>query len=286
MQQVSRSPKSKAKLPKVQKPKVQVEAKLHRYPLENIKKMTKEGKKKLIASLDALHGDTKKIKKKKKKKLSGDARRRAKKRKLLESGGSSGSSSSSTATSTKTVTTITTTTQPVSTEPITKRPKKRNRKNAKCECTRCGRTLQKSNLKGHLEKCDGTRFKYDPDHVPSHIREKQTKANASTDDTLADMFSKYCEQNNLEGSDDDFAAWSQVMLENAQDTMKNVTEEKKKRPASSKVVRQKKEAAAPLPAVYTSSMMNTTRVSTGKKKSFSSDEEVEDDSEDEDELVF
>ena len=169
----------------------------------------------ILSTLDATHGTVKPIKKKKKK-LSGDARRRAKKRKLQESG--------VTTTTATTTTSSTASTIEVDTTKPTKKPKKRNRKNAKCKCSRCQRSLQKKNLKKHLEHCDGTRPTYDPKHIPSHIREIKNKANASTDDTLAEMFTKYCETNNLAGSDDDFALWSESMLANASDTMQSVND--------------------------------------------------------------
>jgi hypothetical protein len=228
-------------------------------------------RKDIIASLDASFDGASKLpnpkKMKKKKKLSGDARRRAaKKRKLMETG-----------TDASKVTRTTTPETNTSTDTTMKRKKKKkSRKNVKCECSRCGRNLQKKNLKKHLEHCDGTRYKYDPNHIPSHVREKAKEANTLTDETLMGMFAKYCEENKLAGSDDDFSVWSATVMEHAEDTMKKVKIEKKKKKSSAgKSISQQQQQRA-LPAVYSGKVTGPGgRISTGKRKKFDDSDDDE-----------
>ena len=223
----------------------------------------------------------------KKKKLSGDARRRAKKRKLQAAGGATTATSNSSP-ATTTATTATTTATSTS-----NRPKKRNRKNTKCKCSRCGRNIQKKNLRPHLEKCDGIRPKRNPNHVSSLDR----KDNTLTDDTLAGMFSKYCGEQDLEGTDADFAAWSETLLENAEDTMKSVQDSKQLEQTSSNK-QQKQQQESPIKIKYGSASRSTNKtfggrttgelpsvydkpfqprhVSTGKKQTFDDDSEEDD----------
>ena len=279
-------------------------------------------KKNIVASLDASFNSTKPTKAKaKKKKMSGDARRRAKKRKQMETGGGTAATTktskttpaTTTATATATTSTLPTTTSTTDGGPEKKR--KKNRKNVKCKCSRCGRTLQKKNLKTHLEKggpegtgCDGTRPTFDPKHVPMHVRLIQTEANTKTDESLMDMFAAYCQKNQLLGSDEDFTTWRETVLDNAEETMKEANapkpnqkqvlldqqqkshnnkkrkeqEQEKKKAKNLQNLqhsqhhhRQQSQQDTPLPSVYSGKAVQPRRESTGVKKKFADSDDEE-----------
>ena len=113
------------------------------------------------------------------------------------------------------------------------------------------------------------------------------------------MFSKYCEEQDLEGTDADFAAWSEIMLENAEDTMKSVQDSKQlEQTLSNKQQKQQQESpiykikygsvsrstnktfggrtTGELPSVY-DKPFQPRHVSTGKKQTFDDSEEDDED---------
>lgn len=193
-------------------------------------------------------------KKRKKKKLSGDARRRKKRKAMLTASEKPQSSDAVAAPSPAT----------------TPKKKKRHRTNARCQCSRCGRTLKKKNLRGHLEKCDGTR----PIHNPNHV--KSEHKDGSTDGALEVLFKTHCEKNGLAGSPEDFATWSESLLKNPEGTMKTV---RTIAATNSKSQRQDKNPGTN--SAGKESQMRTGATLAldfaGKKKSFSSDDESSED---------
>eukprot|EP00946_MAST-07B_sp_MAST-7B-sp1_P000870 g870.t1 len=192
-------------------------------------------------------------KKKKKKKMSGDARRRRKKARLAALGGAAPETS----------------VQPLPASTTPKKKKKRHRTNAKCQCSRCGRRLKKRNLRGHLEKCDGTR----PEHNPNHV--KSEHKDSSTDNALEDLFKAHCEKRGLSGSAEDFAAWSEDLLKNPEGTMKSVRNIAK---ANRESLKQTKQHQLIVAQPVLKGGATLTLDYAGKKKSFSSeDDESSDD---------
>ncbi len=197
-------------------------------------------------------------KKKKRKTKSGDARRRAKKAKLAAAAATDRSPPAPAAAAAPTAV-------------ATKKTKKRHRTNAKCKCNRCGRNLQKKNLREHLKRCDGTRPEHNPNHVNSRVRKEEEK----TDGALETMFADHCAAHGLAGTDKDFAEWSEAMLADANGTMQKAKEVRNM-------------ASAATGSVSASAVAEPPRISApvrsefgGKKKSFGSDSEESDSGEDE-----
>ena len=194
-------------------------------------------------------------KKKKRKTKSGDARRRAKKAKLA----AAAAAASATATDTSPT---------VPAVPTAKRKKKRHRTNAKCTCNRCGRNLQKKNLREHLKKCDGTRPEHNPNHINSRVRKEENK----TDGALEIMFANHCAAHGLEGTDTDFQKWSEAMLADPTGTMQkakqvksNVASATSLAPVLASAVPEPRSMSAPVRSEFG-----------GKKKTFGSDSDESD----------